>query len=487
MRATATPLRGALPAKAVGASPRAGLIGRRQELSLQLLQIADGILLALAFWLAHTLRFFGAEWFMFQKPIGPFAEFQWLLFIILPFGPIFLETQGFYGHPLQKSVRRSIAQLGHAAFWLGLVIAACAYFLKLGVPSRAVMPLFAVLGGTFLLVRERVTIARYRALAQREDLRERVILAGTPVDLRALRASLPAEQLQEMLVVEDFDIETQPLTALVEALHKHSVSRVIFAGGHSHLDRLQEAIGACEIEGVEAWLIADFIRTSIARPDFDVFGTRPVLVFRTTPELSVALTIKGAIDRVGALVLLVLTSWLMLLVAIAIRLTSPGPIVFRQMRAGKNGRPFTMYKFRSMETNAEMLHSELAAFNQMSGPVFKIEKDPRVTPIGRIVRKTSIDELPQLLNVLRGDMSLVGPRPLPIYEVEKFESPAQRRRLSMKPGLTCLWQVSGRNEVKSFDQWVRLDLEYIDNWSLLLDFKILLMTVPVVLFGRGAR
>jgi lipopolysaccharide/colanic/teichoic acid biosynthesis glycosyltransferase len=146
-----------------------------------------------------------------------------------------------------------------------------------------------------------------------------------------------------------------------------------------------------------------------------------------------------------------------------------------------------MYKFRSMQTNAEMLQSELVAYNQMSGPVFKIDNDPRVTPFGRFIRKTSLDELPQLLNVLRGDMSLVGPRPLPLYEVEKFESPAQRRRLSMKPGLTCLWQVSGRNEVKLFDQWVKLDLAYIDNWSLLLDLKILLKTVPVVLLGWGAK
>jgi exopolysaccharide biosynthesis polyprenyl glycosylphosphotransferase len=471
----------------MGAQPRAPMIGRKQELNLQFLQIADGILLAVAFWLAHTLRFLGAHWFVFQKPIGPFAEFQWLLFIILPFGPIFLETQGFYMHPLQKNLRRSLQQIGHAAFWLGLVIASVSYFLKLDVPSRAVMPLFAVFGGTMLLVRERITLARYRSLAKREDLRERVILVGTPSDLKKLRESLTSEQITEMVVVEEIDIESRPVRVLVEALHKHSVSRVIFAGGHSHLDRLQEAIGACEIEGVEAWLIADFIRTSIARPDFDVFGTQPVLVFRTTPELSWALSVKGAIDRFGALILIALTSWLMVVIAIAIKCTSPGPVVFRQKRAGKNGQPFTMYKFRSMQTNAEMLQSELIAFNQMSGPVFKIERDPRVTPIGRFIRKTSIDELPQLLNVLRGDMSLVGPRPLPIYEVEKFESPAQRRRLSMKPGLTCLWQVSGRNEVKSFDQWVKLDLEYIDNWSLLLDLKILLKTVPVVLLGRGAK
>lgn len=471
----------------MGAQPRVPMIGRKQELNLQFLQIADGILLAVAFWLAHTLRFLGAHWFVFQKPIGPFSEFQWLLFIILPFGPIFLETQGFYSHPLQKNLGRSFQQIAHAAFWLGLVIAAVSYFLKLDVPSRAVMPLFAVFGSTMLLMRERITLARFRALAKREDLRERVVMVGTPPDLKKLRESMTAEQITEMVVVEEIDIESRPVKVLVDALHKHSVSRVIFAGGHGHLDRLQEAIAACEIEGVEAWLIADFIRTSIARPDFDVFGAQPVLVFRTTPELSVALAVKAVTDRLGALLLLVLTSWLMVLVAIAIRLSSPGPIVFRQKRAGKNGQPFTMYKFRSMQTNAEMLQSELVAFNQMSGPVFKLDRDPRVTPIGRLMRKTSIDELPQLLNVLRGDMSLVGPRPLPIYEVEKFESPSQRRRLSMKPGLTCLWQVSGRNEVKNFDQWVKLDLEYIDNWSLLLDLKILLKTVPVVLLGSGAK
>ncbi len=157
------------------------------------------------------------------------------------------------------------------------------------------------------------------------------------------------------------------------------------------------------------------------------------------------------------------------------------------MRGGKHGKPFTMFKFRTMSTDAEMRRAEFLVFNQMSGPVFKVEKDPRVTRLGRFLRKTSIDELPQLLNVLRGEMSLVGPRPLPLYEVDKFETTAQRRRLSVPPGLTCLWQISGRNEIKDFTDWVRLDLKYIDNWSLWLDIKILLKTVPVVLLGFGAK
>lgn len=146
-----------------------------------------------------------------------------------------------------------------------------------------------------------------------------------------------------------------------------------------------------------------------------------------------------------------------------------------------------MYKFRSMYSDAEMRKAELEPFNQMSGPVFKVHNDPRITAVGRFLRRTSFDELPQLVNVLMGDMSLVGPRPLPVYEVEKFEDRAQRRRLSVKPGLTCLWQISGRNEVRDFGDWVRLDLEYIDNWSLGLDLKILLRTVPAVILGAGAK
>jgi lipopolysaccharide/colanic/teichoic acid biosynthesis glycosyltransferase len=177
----------------------------------------------------------------------------------------------------------------------------------------------------------------------------------------------------------------------------------------------------------------------------------------------------------------------MFVVAAIIRLTSKGSAIFRQERAGKHGKPFTMYKFRSMSDDAEQRRADLLPFNQMSGPVFKVENDPRVTPFGRWLRRTSFDETPQLFNVLLGHMSLVGPRPLPLYEVERFENTAQRRRLSVKPGLTCLWQVRGRNEVRDFRDWVKLDLEYIDRWSLGLDLKILMETVPTVLFGLGAK
>src|SRR4029079_9257848 len=162
-------------------------------------------------------------------------------------------------------------------------------------------------------------------------------------------------------------------------------------------------------------------------------------------------------------------------------------VIFAQTRVGLNRRRFRMFKFRTMIVDAEANQAALEHMNQADGPVFKIADDPRTTRLARSLRRTSLDELPQLLNVLLGDMSLVGPRPLPLYEVEHFQNTAQRRRLSVKPGLTCLWQISGRNQVKDFQDWVRLDLDYIDRWSLGLDFKILLRTVPAVLLGFGAK
>jgi len=463
------------------------MIGRKQELNLQFQQILDGGILILCFWLAHIIRTSISLWFPEVYDIPNFNDFRWVLWFLMPFGPIVLEMQGFYNHVLQKKVIKSTVQLGRAAVLLGLAIAISGFFFRLTIPSRAVLLIFAPLSLIALLVRERFTVAQIRRRASSGQFRESVLLAGTPGDLNQLEKSLTTEQMFDIEIVARVDIEVEPISALVESLHVHSVSRVIFAGGHSHLNRLQEAIAACEIEGVEVWLLADFIKTSIARPDFDSIGDRPMLVFRTTPDVSWALWIKAVIDRAGAALILIPASFMMLVAAIVIKLTSPGPVIFRQVRAGKHGKPFTMYKFRTMVTDAEMLQSELMVFNQMSGPVFKIDRDPRITPVGRFLRKWSIDELPQLFNVLRGHMSLVGPRPLPIYEVEKFENTAQRRRLSVKPGLTCLWQVSGRNQVTDFHEWVRLDLKYIDNWSIWLDIKILIMTVPAVLLGLGAK
>jgi exopolysaccharide biosynthesis polyprenyl glycosylphosphotransferase len=461
--------------------------GRRKEFNIQLNQLNDAILLVLSLWLAYALRYELAELFESIPPVESANVYVWLLVLVIPFGPLLLELQGFYDYPLEKTILKSVRQAGLALLWLAILICGCAIFFRLNLNSRSVLALFVLIGTVALIIKERIVVGYLRGRVARGEHRERVFVAGSSEEVSELLERIRHDQGLEIEIVKTIDIAVEPISELVRSLHEYSVGRVIFAAARTELGRVQEAIAACELEGVEAWLIADFIRTSIARARFDMFGSQPMLVFRSTPDLSWELASKRTIDIIGALIGLILLSPLLLVVAAAIKVTSPGPVIFSQMRCGRHGKAFRMFKFRSMCTDAEQRREELEIFNQMSGPVFKLDKDPRITRFGRWLRKFSVDELPQLFNVLTGQMSLVGPRPLPTYEVENFSNPAQRRRLSVKPGITCLWQISGRNEVQDFQTWVKLDLEYIDNWSIWLDLRILLRTIPAVLLGHGAK
>jgi exopolysaccharide biosynthesis polyprenyl glycosylphosphotransferase len=269
-------------------------------------------------------------------------------------------------------------------------------------------------------------------------------------------------------------------------LWRTPVDEVVFLPDAASLSRMRPLLEICEEMGVRTHLPLNFFRASIARPVVDRFEDVPVLSYWPTRPIGPALVFKYAFDRVAAATMLVVLGAPMALVALGIKLTGKAgePVLFTQRRCGLNGRLFTMWKFRTMHGNAETQRAALAAMNEQQGPVFKMADDPRITGLGRWLRKFSVDELPQLWNVVRGEMSLVGPRPPLPSEVEQYDR-WQRRRLSMKPGITCLWQVRGRNKI-GFDTWMRLDLEYIDNWSLLLDFKILCRTVYVVVTGYGA-
>jgi exopolysaccharide biosynthesis polyprenyl glycosylphosphotransferase len=323
--------------------------------------------------------------------------------------------------------------------------------------------------------------------SSRAHLRQYILLCGAPQDRRHWKERFLSQTQGGFEIKAEFDLRQEGLDRFIETLHEETVDVVVFSFIEGIIPQVREALLACEAEGIEAWVSADFIPTLFTRVQFDQFAGHPLLIYRTTPTVSGALVAKRLLDILGATMLLLVTTPLMLLAVILIRATSPGPIIFSQNRSGLHGRPFRMYKFRSMVTNAEQARVEMESLNEMSGPVFKVKNDPRVTPVGRWLRRTSLDELPQLWNVIRGEMSLVGPRPLPLYETANFGDISQRRRMSVRPGLTCLWQVRGRNQITDFKDWVRLDLEYIDRWSLWLDLQILLRTVPVVLFGWGAK
>jgi exopolysaccharide biosynthesis polyprenyl glycosylphosphotransferase len=262
------------------------------------------------------------------------------------------------------------------------------------------------------------------------------------------------------------------------------VDDVIFAVHRRDLDRLEDLFLSLQEQGIRTRFAMDLFPHTLARIELEELDGMPLLSFATTPTSQIQLMAKRLVDVAIASFLLLLAMPIVSLIALAIKLTSGGTVLFRQTRCGLNGRFFTLYKFRTMVEDAEERRGDLLHLNEMNGPVFKLRSDPRVTWFGRFLRRYSLDELPQLWNVLRGDMSLVGPRPPIPEEVARYQR-WQRRRLAMKPGLTCLWQVSGRNDL-DFDRWMQLDLEYIDSWSPMLDFKIMLKTIPAVLSGRGA-
>lgn len=273
---------------------------------------------------------------------------------------------------------------------------------------------------------------------------------------------------------------------LAEFLRRNVVDEVaMYLPFGEFYDRCLQAAALCEQQGIILRFEGDIFGLKTARAHAEDLEGDQFIVTNTDARDWGALIAKRTLDIVLSFTLLVLLAPLYAVVALLIKLSSQDPVFFLQARVGVNKRRFMIYKFRTMIPHAEDMLSELEKQNEVSGPVFKIKKDPRITPIGRILRRTSIDELPQLINVLKGDMSLVGPRPLPFRDYEGFNEDWQRRRFSIRPGITCLWQINGRSAIQ-FDEWMKLDLQYMDQWSLLLDLKILAQTIPAVWKGSGA-
>ena len=402
------------------------------------------------------------------------------------------------GVPLSLAFLKNARGVG-VAFLLTLALA---YLLKLTRMSRLFLVFFMLLFLVLSTALKHAAALWFRAGAQRGRYSRVVVLVGAGLQARGVVRKLlespelgirlqgfmtvqPADTPDDVRALEGLGVRhLGDVSQLIEVLRGEVVDAVIFSVALSDLAAMEELFLACEDLGLDTLLAANLFPHLIAQAELEKLEELPLLRFTTVPHNQAALFFKRLFDLVSSALGLLVISPLLALTALLVKTTSEGPVFFRQERMGLNGRRFMCLKFRTMVANAEALKAELERLNEVDGPVFKIKKDPRITPLGRILRKTSVDELPQLFNVLKGDMSLVGPRPPIPSEVEKYER-WQRRRLSMRPGITCLWQISGRSQL-DFDTWMKLDLQYIDNWSITLDFNILLKTVPAVLSARGA-
>lgn len=452
----------------------------------------DLSLAVLSFYLAYWMR---DRWSSGSlERLFSIENYHWLVFFMVPLWSIALYYTGSYrlsySHSLASGILRSWAAIIIGVFGLVAVI----FVFKSLYFSRLFIMTFAAANIAFTTA-GRVFIYLARSRYRRRPLN--VVIAGDGEAADKIASIVMRHRAWGLHLVGFVrekasasasafkDVDTIGTVKDIPGLiHDRVIDEVIFAVSKETLDNMEDTLLLLEDEGINARVVLDIFPHMIAKVHIDELDNVPLLTFTTIPSNELALVIKRLCDIVIGFAALVVLSPVMLAVFALIKMTGPGRAVFVQRRSGLNGRVFDFYKFRSMYQDADQRKAELERTNEMDGPVFKMKNDPRITPVGRFIRRTSIDELPQLWNVIKGDMSIVGPRPPVPAEVERYER-WQRRRLSMKPGITCIWQISGRNTIR-FNDWIKLDLEYIDNWSLWLDVKILLKTIPAVLSGKGA-
>jgi len=388
-----------------------------------------------------------------------------------------------------------VAQVFMAGAVSIVVVAGVAYAIQTPIPPTV---LALCVAGQFVVVGLfRVSILMLLRLARRRGRDSRnLLIAGSGPRARQVQRLVELHPEWGYQVVAFVDESGDPMDPEISPAQVHKlielpallrdcvIDEVIAACPRSIFGSLGSVVAVCSEAGVPVTILSDIFGDYVPPPRITQFGTQTTLKFSPVHHNRLKLRMKRAIDMAVSGVLLVLAAPIIAVAAVATKATSPGPVFFRQIRCGRYGHHFGMLKLRTMVVDADEKQAELLDLNEMEGPVFKIKADPRITSVGRLLRRWSVDELPQLWNVVRGDMSLVGPRPPVPTEVARYET-HDRRRLSMRPGITCLWQVSGRNQI-GFDDWVRLDIKYIDSWSLVNDFKILLRTIPTVLRGTGS-
>lgn len=450
----------------------------------------DMALTVLSFFAGYWIR---GEWFIAYERLLPISTYLWLLVFILPAWSVALFYVGAYRIEKRVSGAEDGARIfvavaaGMAALTAILFLSRSIYF------SRLFMLSFAAANIALLVLGRAIFRKAASAWLKRPMNVTNVLVVGTGESAKRVAALIKGHKELGMnfagfVLEKKDDAAVAPVAGalddILSIVERHCIDEVVFAVDRERIGNLEDVFLMLEDVGINTRLVLNIFPHMIARVQVEELDDLPLLTFTTLPADEFALLIKRTFDVAASLLCMAVLSPVFLIAAILIKAASSGPVFFVQQRCGINGRQFAMYKFRSMYMGAHARLSELKHLTDSDGPAFKLKNDPRITGIGALLRKTSIDELPQLWNVFKGDMSVVGPRPPVADEVARYAR-WQKRRLSMRPGLTCIWQVSGRSNI-GFEEWMRLDLHYIDNWSLKLDAKIILKTIPAVLFGRGA-
>ena len=480
------------------------MLKQKANVIARIVYIVDLALITAAFFVAFFIRdvllpvFAPAQ---FPTGLFPLVEYLKIYPIVLIIWSILLFTyESYHSHRTVPLGREALTTLRVNVVGI-VLLATLAYLLPLRQLSRSWFILFAAIAAV-LLVAEKILLRVIARWVRSKGLNYRTILiVGTgrrATDIARMIANHQYWGYKILGFVSDghhlsngwaryriFGTVPQLKHILETGEIVEPIDEIVFAVTRKKLDEMKQIFLLCEELGIRTRVAMNFFPNRVARLEIEELEGVPFLTFTTTPSNEAQLAAKRALDIAVSMLLLTLSLPVVTIAALLIKLTSPGSVLFKQKRIGLNGRMFTLYKFRTMIEDAHARREEVAHLNEMTGPAFKARIDPRVTPVGRFLRRFSLDELPQLWNVLKGDMSLVGPRP-PIPEEVASYHRWHRRRLSMKPGLTCLWQISGRNDIQDFDRWMKLDLQYIDNWSPRLDLKILLKTIPAVLSGKGA-
>ncbi len=460
----------------------------------------DLLLTAMAFPLAYFMRIHLNHVMpsdlnrLLNPELHPLPKYLWMISLGMGWWAVSAYSLGLYRLSIRRSDWEKIRTVLESSVLMGLFLGFLSFALKQDL-SRPLIALF-VASQSLLLILSRTFVALHGRTHPARN-RRNIIIVGTSNKAREMGVLVSRYSDWGLRLLGYIESNGKPaadkssdtfgsIADIPQIIEENVVDEIIFVGSEpKDLQVFDEVLAICREQGVRTRVAVDFFPAKISKVSMEFLEGVPLITFSATPDHAFSLLIKRLMDVGISSILLILLSPFYLLVGLLVKLTSEGPVIYRQVRCGLFGRRFVLYKFRSMRKGAEDVLWEIRHLNEMEGPVFKMRNDPRVTPLGRLLRKSSIDEWPQLWNVLKGDMSLVGPR-APLPEEVKEYTRWQRRRLSVKPGITCLWQVSGRNEI-DFHEWMKLDLHYIDNWSLLLDLKILLRTFPVVLLGKGAR